>query len=489
MRTLYLSSAALTTKPQHLPWQSAVIAETGRADGVPPPYDGRPMTHTPSAQATPTVANRPRIALPLLLWSLLAVTILWRVMLAWSVVSAPVSGVSGLARGLGAVVVHWRQLDGLIGWVALLLWLMGIASGGTVGATSLRQRRIGQMLGMWAGVSLALALIDVASDQFLPGSMAVGNVLGPWSDRILAFLGLVAVVRELHAIASEMPAGQVHLGALWRFLTAQWLLAWLAATVFLGFSMRKEELLGNESARQLLFAIPAFGVLPNVLMLAGIRLWNARMRPGPGTPPTPPHSGSPTTGTPRVRAWLLAMIAATVAGILLVLRTQWLGLLGGPLLLLSVALYLAGFPKGAWGRHKAWLLAAWGMFALAIALATVERLMALGTPALSMAFFGNAWRHLLLGAALLWGLHALAVGAELLSVRQGGAFRLLALATGLCGAGVLLTAGIFLATAFRQGEAQLPVLWLLSWGLLPEAAGVLVVALLLPRLRRWALSH
>jgi hypothetical protein len=420
-------------------------------------------------------------ALPLLLWLLLALLALWRVALAWNVLSGPTEGFNGLARGLGSAVVHWRQLDGFVGPVALLLWLAGVAGGGSLAPTTLKQRRIGQLFTAWAGITIALALLNAAWDQLSPGGGAgtVGRILGPIADFGTVLLVIVAVLRELYILASEMPPGQVHLVPLWRFLTAQWLLAWVAATVFLRFTMSKEELLGNENARQLLFAIPAFGILPNTLMIAGIHLLNAKLRPT--VAPSPPRPSAEIT--PRFRAWLLAVIAMTLGGILLVLPNQKLGLFGGPLLVISTGLYLAGFPRKAWEGTKPWLMAAWGAFALAMVIVTLERLLLLGNPTFSMAFIANAARHLLLSGATLWCFHA-AMGGQEFFLGGRGATRLLTLAATLFAVGALLVTALFVATSFRQGEGQLPILRLLFWGILPEALGLLAVGLLLPRLRK-----
>jgi hypothetical protein len=392
-------------------------------------------------------------------------TAVWRMTLALLVLQQ-----GTLAAGLGAVVVHWRRLDGLVGWAALLVWWMG--TGG--GERSLRQARRTALFAAAAGMGMALAAATIAWDQFDLGRDA-GSWLARAADVWLAAVGLVAVVRELRRLSAEVNRG-VDVMQLWRMATAQWVLAWIGAAIFLRFWMSGDELLGNESARQLLFVLPGVGVLLNVLMTVGIRWWVA------GRP-----AGGGAASRPRVRAWVVAMAAVNVGALLLVMRPAWLGVPGGLLLAAGVAMYLVGFGRGGLtatapgeGRRGAggqWLMGAWAVAGLSLVLVLTERVFSLsaGGPVVGLAFFGAAWRHLLaVGAVLLW-----AVGTALIHARAHG-WRLrserLLTAGGLCvGIGVALTTGTLLAASLRQGEAQLPILKLLWVGAVPEALGVAAV--------------
>jgi hypothetical protein len=409
-----------------------------------------------------------------LLWGLLTTLALWRLALAFNVLASPNRGPIGLAAGQGAIVVHWRQLDLFVGWAALLVWFMAVGSGGMLRVRGLREQRMARLIGLLAAGGILLALLNAAGDHF--SGWGGGKALGVAADLTLALVGAIGVLRELHALAAEMPGGGVHLFALWRLVTAQWILAWLAATVFLRITLRKDELLGSETARQLLFALPAFGVLPNVLMLAGIYLWNALRTPSPsqaiGSEPGAASEGRESgRGRARTRAWLVAMVAVNVGAALLVLRVPWPGLVGGILVIAGILLYMFGFPRGAWSRAKPWFLIACGCSILAMVGVVAERVLLLGSPA-GMAFLSSAWRHLLVSTVLFAGLQALGAGG-----REGvrGTRRLLIVATALLVTGVVLVSGLLLATSFRQGEGQVPVLRLLFWALLPQVVGLLAL--------------
>jgi hypothetical protein len=419
-------------------------------------------------------------ALPVALWITLAVAAVWRLLLAWQVMAAPGESTGALAIGQAAVVVHWRQLDALFGWAVFLLWLMTVT--GLVGGS--RQRaRIAMVVAVFSLVGVLLSAMAIAWDVWNPGQGSALAFIGERLDKIaaiwLALIGLAAVLWELRAVSGDISDGQIHLVHLWRVLTAQWVLAWLAANLFLQLFQRKGDLLGNEGVRQLLFNIPALGLLPNLLMLSGIRLWNLVMRPGPDAPAV----SEPLV--PRCRAWILAMILAPLGGILVVLRSPWMGIFGGGLLLVAIVLYAVGFPRGAWKKIGSdrpapgglWHLWVWMFFVFAIGVMVLERGASLSSGSSGLAFLGSGWRHLLFVGFGLWLLHACLAGQALLLAprfRLGGERLIFLLAVLLLAGGGWIGIDLML-TSQQLGEAQVPMLRKLFWGAVPEALAIVAI--------------
>ena len=136
--------------------------------------------------------------LPLSLWGVLAITAMWRLALASQVANAPAHGLESFSMGPGAAIVHWRQLDGFIGWVALLIWLIGVGSGGALGGATLKARRISTLLGILAGVGVVITAAAMLWDQA--------------GTRQSAFAG---VGEQMGHVADEANQGRGRVSELW----------------------------------------------------------------------------------------------------------------------------------------------------------------------------------------------------------------------------------------------------------------------------------
>jgi hypothetical protein len=104
----------------------------------------------------------------------------------------------------------------------------------------------------------------------------------------------------------------------------------------------------------------------------------------------------------------------------------------------------------------------------------IERVLLIWNPVVSV-FYSGAWRHLWIGAVMLWLMGIGVVAAQRLvpSLRLR---RVALVAIVLMLAGVIGTAGIWLATTTREGEAQVPMMEWMIVGTGMELAAVLAAA-------------
>ncbi|HVT81563.1 MAG TPA: hypothetical protein VHM90_13020, partial [Phycisphaerae bacterium] len=242
----------------------------------------------------------------------------------------------------------------------------------------------------------------------------------------------------------------------------------VAGLVFMAISVRREDLLGGEQYRNLIFMLPAAGVLPNALMAAGILWWDRVARARAMRERIDLRA---VAGVPRVRAWGVAFLLVNAGGLLLVMRAAWTGIPGAVFELLAILFYLLGFPREFWrGIGGKMVLLAWGLIALALGARLIECIMLLKEPTIST-FYSGAWRHIwsegivlaLLGLGAIAACNALPKPALKWFAAGAAVFMV---------TGILLTAGVWLATAARTGESQVPVMQWVIAGTLPELLAV-----------------
>ena len=222
------------------------------------------------------------------LWVLLTAMALWRMLLS-----------TGIGGNLSTAVITWRQLEGLLAYVAVGVLL--ISEPGMIAPVSLGRRRVA---GILAGL-LALAAVLAGAAQAMLESEMNGSgsnapeILGFLGDALLALCGIFMAFRELKRIlgriggkgTSDAPGGLTLLD-LWRFAAVQWGLLMVAAMVYLRVRVSPEDAAGNEEIRRLLFFLPAAGALPNAMMAGGIAAWDWIVRRNDLRP-----------APPRLRAW------------------------------------------------------------------------------------------------------------------------------------------------------------------------------------------
>lgn len=409
--------------------------------------------------------------IPACLWGLLAALTLWRTILAGQVLHADLPTL----QGAGGVVIQWRQLDGLLAWVAMAMLLA--MQPGALAPGGVRDKRLGMVLAAMLAVGAVCAGLAVALGESAAGESGAAEALGFWGDGLLAGCGLFLAGREIRRMMRQMegprkgktpPAG-LTLPELWRFIAVQWGLLMVAALLYLRVKIPAEDIAASEHIRRLEFFLPAAGAIPNAMMAGGIMGWDWILRTAGGAGAAP--------RAPRMRAWLSAMAAVNLAGVLLALRPAWAGMAGGIVALAAIALYLLGFPREAWrGTGAKAVLMAWAIFAVAMGAQVLERIWDLANNDILAVstFYGAAWRHLWSAGAVtlwlmgtgLWLIERLPAGR---GVRRAGT-----LAMVLLFAGALVTAAVFLIAAGKKGEAQLPAIQWLMAGMLPETLALLI---------------
>jgi hypothetical protein len=399
------------------------------------------------------------------LWGMLTLLAAWHLLLAgemWSVAASGGGAGSGgeagklasaapPAAGLFALV-HWRRVDALLGWAALLLLFLSRQLS-PHNRPSLGQRRASLLLLSAAAIGFLLSCAAVAWEQLIGSG---GQPLAAFADIWLALVALLIAISVLRALSRAINArGGASIVDLWYMVAANWTVAWSGAVIYLRFFTR-EESVALEGARQLLFGLPALGILPNVLMawVAGGE-WPVVQGPWKA----------------RVRAWVLAVGAVNIGAVLMVLRPGATGLFGlialaGALLMvLGLILFLLGLPSrsrnnpdGGLTRSSPGkiLLAAALLLALALLLAGFDRTIAGSSTVVGTIFLGAAWRTFLFTAALLWlaslwrAYHDLTIPPRLQLPGRRGLF----LGSVAIAIGGILAAALLLATAFFHGAPQ-----------------------------------
>ncbi len=389
------------------------------------------------------------------MWLLLAALAAWRVILAASVVLNPsLAGMEGMA------VVQWPRLEGFAAWVAIALLIL---SRGLLPA-SVRQGRAAIVLAIVALVGMFFFGCSVALDPWT-GAEGFNAAAGVVAVLLLAMCAAAIALLEVRAILQAMQRGGATILDVWRFAAAQWGLLMAAALVYMTMAVKKDRLLVEDQFRTLAFMLPAAGVLPNAMMAAGILWWDRIVRAGGSVLPVP-----------RVRAWMVAFLLMNLGGLLLVWRASWMGIPGAGLEILGIIFYLIGFPREFWrGVGGKAVLAAWGLMAVAVGAMMMERVLLVWNPVISV-FYSGAWRHLWMGAVVVWlmGMGAVAVGQLMPSLRMR---RIALVAIVLMVSGVVGTAGIWLVTTTRAGEAQVPMMEWMIVGTGLELMGILAAAM------------
>ncbi len=377
------------------------------------------------------------------IWALLTIVATWRVVLA-----AMVAAHSSFVTMEGAAVIQWRRLDEFMPWVAIgaLLLLRVLLP------VSVRQGRAGLLLAAGAAVGVVLTAFSIPLDQM--ENSAAASFAARSAVIVLAIVGAALALLEVRAVLRAMQRGGATILDIWCFTAAQWGLLMVAGLLFMAVSVRREDLLAGEQFRNLVFMMPAAGVLPNALMAGGILWWDRIARARSEREKVDLRA---IAGTPRVRAWGVAFLLVNAGGLLLMLRQAWTGIPGGLLEILGIVFYLLGMPREFWrGVGGKAALVAWGLVSLALGARMIESIMILADLPVPR-FYSGAWRHIWTQAIALL-LTALAVIAALNSMSAPRLKRVAMPAATLLVAGILLTAGVWLATAGRTGESQVPVM-------------------------------
>ena len=337
-------------------------------------------------------------------------------------------------------LTRWRDLDQFSCWFpVLILALADQFSGG-------RGKKIIPWL-LAAGM-LILFAATLLSDDHLKAIMELA------ASCVLALAAAIVSVRQLSGITSlssappapGAPRG-ITIEQLWRLFAVQWTLVWVAAEMFLRFKFRAQGVSSEEGARNLLFALPAFGAGPMTLMAVGIRWWTILR---PRLPEPIPR--------PRPRAWLIALFAVNLGAIGIVMGTlpgegkRWFAVFGALPMLPGLAMYVLGFGRGAWKWGGQPVILGLALFAVGMLMFAGERLNP-DTGRGSLWEFTAAWRFLAgTGFTLFWlaGIGSMAMRAWALPRLQAPlALRLSQIALSL---GVLGTATIFIIAGNRGHE-------------------------------------
>jgi hypothetical protein len=405
--------------------------------------------HKPPAPAPAALQPKLQSAAIASLWLLLLALAIWH----------------GIIALQSTAVIHWRRLDELAPWLALAVLQLAGEQG--ILARTLQARRLAALFSILLMVGALLTALGIAWDP----SVAAAPAIAFTADIVMCCCALALASREYRAVSRALrpttsPAVQrgITILQIWRFAAAQWALLMAATTIYLAVTLRTDDRIGREDIRRLLFLLPA-GVLLNAMMAAGIGWWGDILH------------ATATRAQPRVRAWLAAFVAVNMAGLLLVLRPQWLGIPGALAGIFAVIMYLIGFPALAWRSlgGKA-VLAAWLLVLIALAASLLERILLLnGSPALF--FYGAAWRHLWLSGALVTWLLGYGILAleHVAAPESAPALRRPALIATLLGlGGALITAGTLLSSAIAAAVI----------GVAAESVGLLIAGAVLLRFTR-----
>ena len=216
-----------------------------------------------------------------------------------------------------------------------------------------------------------------------------------------------------------------------RAVAAQWVLLWIVAEVELRLRLWREGVEAEEMARTLLFLLPVVGVGVNVMMAMGIRWWGA-MRGAEG-------------GRPRVRAWVVSMALVNAGAILVatgVVRARGVGVAGAGVMCVGVALYLVGFPRNGWRRGGVFVVIAYAILLVALAMMGGELLMERDSVP---AVYAAAWRHLLGSVEVVWlaGMGGLALRRLVEERIAKSSFTAASIAGWMVFAGAIVTTMIF----------------------------------------------
>ena len=423
-----------------------------------------PMPESPPS--TPITPRQPLIGAPAAacIWAILLLWALWRVLLA-----ARITPQGTMEVALGSRILPWLSLMCLI-----LATSADVAREPLGGTENLRRRRIHTLLIIFLAVSSLLTILSLVCQQFGTFSPLTGGIAFA-GEALAALVALVLSARQVRTLLAALQGGgAITLLDLWRFAAAQWGLLMVSALLYMRLTVSPGELAGNAAILRLQFLLPAAGVLPNAMMVAGIAWWDLLIRPT-----------QQRMAAPRIRAWLIAMLAINLAGLLLVLRPLWLGIPGSALGAIAITAYLLGFPASTWRNFGGIpILIAWIFLAAALAATGIERVASLtGSDLLAVTFSGAAARHIWsVGAPTLWllGLCSTAARIKQLS-RATSKFIMLIGASNLAGA--CATAGVFLVASVQTAQPQTTTLHPLIVGASLELLAVFAAGIMLLRLK------
>jgi len=353
-------------------------------------------------------------------------------------------------------LLRWRLLDQFTGWYALLI-LFAAENIDAVPPPSGALRRIisaALILGI-ACTCYALA-IAMGAVTFHPAGLEKNLEL--ITAGLLALAAAMLVFRQLFSLAQTIgERAGFTIDQLWRLLTIQWILVWVAAEVFLRIKFRNAGgVSADERARGLLFALPAFGVLPNLMASGQIRWHGYRL-----AVLQKPQSF-------RVRAWIVAMISLNLGAVCIIgseFAGRWFSVIGAIAVGFGVVMYHLGFPPESRRGAGRILMASFGMLVVGVLLAAAERIRA-GQQVAVLREFGAAWRFLLSpGATILWvaGIGFGAIEAFTPATLQPSGAKRVAFGMLLAGALAIALCFILAAVIERQWLAWVGVGCVLMW--------------------------
>jgi hypothetical protein len=400
---------------------------------------------------------------------------------------------------MGSAVVAWRQLDEFTPWLAIGILLLTMD--GILTPKNLRQSRLSHILTLLFALGISLTASSIACDQLgifsdaaapaaFAGTIALalsGIFLSGRETRTI-FLAMraadaaaIAARKNKKSPPSKNPSTGVTILDLWRFAAAQWALLMVGAALFLAVMVPREDRLGSETIRTLVFLLPAAGVLPNAVMAAGICWWDQILRAQMGS-----SEQARLIPVPRVRAWLVALLLVNLGGLLIVIRGGRgpFGIPGAFLQIAAVATYLLGFQKEFWrGLAPKFLLAACIIFIIAAAALLIERITLLANPTVPR-FYSLAWQNLWIGALIIWLLSLAAIAIQRLLPQKSQPRPVITLALLLTLIGTLLTTTIFLLAASQPAQSQLAIINWLAAGALFTFLGIAITGAILFRISR-----
>jgi hypothetical protein len=384
-------------------------------------------------------------------WLLLLLAAALLLQFAWRTYLAAQFALATSVPGRALTLLQWQHIDQFLGPTALILLAF---------AEYLHARNPLKPFWIFLGILLALILAAISFTLAFPGT-------DPAVEITIAVLLALAVLllgpRSLFVLSRDVAhRGGFTIDLLWRLLTLQWLLVWVAAEFILRLTLRNTGgIPSSDRARNLLFALPAYALLPNILLSAGLHWLNPQR-----------------LQNVRIRAWLVSLLALNAAAVMLLLgefANRWWTVAALPPFLLALALYPTGFPRGTWGGWKTpaprLTLLAFAALFLGLLLAAIEHARAPDQPSL-LREYAAAWRFLAGPAFLLLFLLAPA-HLWLNSIPEkyrGGKVR--TAATLLIVIGALATPACFLASLLNRNAVAFSALTtLLLWiGLLLAAA-------------------
>jgi hypothetical protein len=373
-------------------------------------------------------------------------------------------------------LLRWRLLDQFTGWFALLV----LFAGENIDSANPPSRLLRIILPTLLALGIASNGYSLASAMGATAPAGMEKYVELVTAGLLALTAALLVFRQLFALAGAIgERAGFTIDQLWRLVTIQWILVWVAAEVFLRIKFRNAGgVSADERARSMLFALPAFGVLPNLMMSAGIRWQSYKIALLP--------QAQTLAEKVRPRAWIVAMIALNLGSVCLIASDffhAWLSVLGAIGFGFAIVMYLLGFSSDSRRGAGKMILTSFVLLLLGVLLAASERIRA-GQQITILREFSAGWRFLLSPAApIVWtlGIAASAIGGFIPENLQGraattAAFVLLTL-------GGLLTALFFILAASSGNSLDREWLGWIGLGTILMWVGLLIACAV--ALRGW----